>query len=412
MALDGANYYVPAAVLAFALLARLPGLLRGWRSPTVRVVNILLFLPCLGLVLSAPPTVTTVNRLTGISNLSALLVHCVMTAYSCASLVLLSYWKGTPQDGRRTRRRVRAWRTGCCAVIVALAVLFALGDVPVERPRDFDTYYATTPYISGMLVLYLVAYVIAGAAMTFVCGNWMLDIGRRAAQERKTAVDRSLRIGLLALVAGSMANIIIGSFKLTAIAARWAGRDWDALNAGLSPFVSVCGMVIGVGLVVPVYGPALIDRVWQPVLDMNALRPLWRLARRTRPAARNAVFLSPPWYAGPEQVLLYRMTAIHDWMLGLCPYCEDDLRERSYRRAKEAGSPEHEAVAAGLAAMYAAAAGARARASAPATEQSPLAVAAVCSAEREDRDLLVSISRALAASSGEVAGPVGVTVGG
>ncbi|MEU3750705.1 MULTISPECIES: DUF6545 domain-containing protein [Streptomyces] len=404
MAPDGVDYYVPAAALGAALLARLPGLMRGRPSPTVLTVNALLFLPCVGFILSAPPTVTAVNRFTGISNLSALLVHCVMTAYACVTLVLLSYWKAKPEDEARTRRQVRAWWTGCCAVVAALVVLFALGDVPVEQPRNFDTYYATTPYISGMLVLYLVAYVVAGVAMALVCGDWMLEIGGRAGRGARTTVDRFLWIGLLVLVTGAVGNIVFGSFKLTAIAARWAGRDWDALNESLSPFMTVCGMVVGLGLLVPVYGPGVVDRVWRPLLAVSALRPLWRLTRRSRPTAGNGAFPSPPWYAGPEQVLLYRMTAIHDWMLDLCAYCTDEIREQSYRRAKGAGAPEREAVAIGLAAMYVAAAEARARESSPSAERCVPAMVAVCSAEREDRDLLVSISRALAAHSADDGG--------
>ncbi|MER6319729.1 DUF6545 domain-containing protein [Streptomyces sp. NPDC001581] len=394
------DYYVPALVLGAALLARLPALLRGWRSPAVRTVHLLLFLPCAGFVFSSAPTITAVNRLTGISNLSALLVHCILTAYSCASLVLLDHWRGGSGEYARTCRRVRVWRIGCGVVIVALVGLFALGEVPVERPRDFDTYYAATPFISEMLVIYLLAYVAAGVATTVVCWNWVLDIDRRTAHERKTAVDRSLRVGLLVLVIAALGNIVFGSLKLTAIAARWTGRDWDALNDSLAPFIAVSGMMIGVGLLVPAYGPGLIDRVWNPLVGITALRPLWRLVRRPGPTARNAMFLPPPWYAGPEQVLLYRMTTIHDWMLELCAYCTDEVREPAYRRAKAGGAPEREAVAAGLAAMFTAAAEARTRKSRPGTDQSDLAVAAMHAAEAEDRDLLVSISRALAAAPG------------
>ncbi|MER5931020.1 DUF6545 domain-containing protein [Streptomyces sp. NPDC002054] len=395
---EGADYYLPAAVLGAALLAKSPALLRGWRCATVRTVNALLFLPCAGFILASPPTVSAVNRLTGISNFSALLVHCIMTAIACASLLLLEYWRGESGDYARTRRRARVWKTGCLVVIVALAALFALGDVPVERPQDFDTYYATTPFITEMLVLYLLAYVAAGAATAVVCWSWLLDIGRRAAHEPKTAVDRPLRIGLLVLVIAALANIVCGLFKLTAIAARWAGRDWDVLNESLSPFMSASGMMIGVGLLVPAYGPGLIDRVWHPLLGIRALRPLWRLVRRSGLTPGSRMFLPPPWYAGPEQVLLYRMTTIHDWMLELCVHCTDEVRELAYRQAKESGATEREAVAAGLAAMFTAAADARARSAAPAAEQNTLAVAAVRSAEAEDRDLLVSISRALAAA--------------
>ncbi|MET9467662.1 DUF6545 domain-containing protein [Streptomyces sp. NPDC006544] len=392
----GADYYVPAGVLGAAVLAKLPALLRGWRSPAVRAVNLLLLLPCAGFILSSAPTVTAVNRLTGVSNLSALLVHCVMSAYACASLVLLDYWRGGSGEDARTLQRVRVWKAGCCVVIVALVVFFALGDVPVERPGDFDTYYASTPFIREMLVLYLLAYVAAGVATTSVCGNWILDIRRRTAHEPKTAVDGSLRIGLLVMVVAALGNIVFGSFKLTAIAARWTGRDWDALNDGLAPLMSASGMMIGVGLLVPAYGPGLIDRVWNPLLALTALRPLWRLVRRPGSTPRNAVFLRPPWYAGPEQVLLYRMTTIHDWMLELCAHCTDEVREAAYRRAKDGGTPEREAVAAGFAAMFTAAADTRTRTSPPpATDGSGHAVAALHAAQADDRDLLVSISRAL-----------------
>ncbi|MFD3553506.1 DUF6545 domain-containing protein [Streptomyces goshikiensis] len=399
--LHDADYYVPAGVLAVALLAKLPALLRRWRSPAVRTVNLLLFLPCAGFIFSSAPTITAVNRLTGVNNLSALLVHCIMSAYSCESLVLLDYWRGGSGEDAHTLRRIRVWKVGCCILVVALVGFFALGDVPMERPGDFDTYYASTPFIREMLVLYLLAYVAAGVATTFVCGNWIIDIRRRTAHEPKTAVDGSLRIGLLVMVIAALGNIIFGLFKLIAIAARWTGRDWDALNEGLAPLMSVSGMMIGVGFLVPAYGPGLIDRVWNPLLAVTALRPLWRLVRRPGSIPKNAMFLPPPWYAGPEQVLLYRMTAIQDWMLELCAYCTDEVREAAYRRAKDGGAPEREAVAAGLAAMFTAAAAARARESPPpATDRNDLAVAALRTAQADDRDLVVSISRALVAGAG------------
>ncbi|MFD3327279.1 DUF6545 domain-containing protein [Streptomyces sp. NPDC058701] len=393
---DGANYYIPAAVLGTAVLVKSPALVRGWREPAVRAVHALLLLPCAGFLLSAPPTVTAVNRITGISNLSALLVHCIMTAYACASLVLLVHWRADATESARTRRRVRGWKAGCAVVIAALVGLFALADVPSERPRDFDTYYATTPFVSEMLVLYLLAYVAAGVATTGLCWSWMLDIGRKADPEERTALDTSLWVGLLVLVVGGLGNVIFGLFKLTAIAARWAGRDWDALNEGLSHFMSASGTVIGVGLLVPAYGPGLIDRVWHPLFSLAALRPLWRLVRRSGPTPGRTMFLPPSWYAGPEQVLLYRMTTIHDWMFELGGHCSGAVRERAYRESRARGAGEREAVAAGLAAMFTAAVEARARNAPPSTEEGVLAAAAVRAAEAGDRDLLGSISQALA----------------
>ncbi|MGW3664796.1 hypothetical protein [Streptomyces sp. NPDC005141] len=62
---------------------------------------------------------------------------------------------GYPDSGR-ARRVSRVGITVCALVYVALFVLFALGDAPLERRRDLDVYYANTPYISAMIIMYLV----------------------------------------------------------------------------------------------------------------------------------------------------------------------------------------------------------------------------------------------------------------
>ncbi|MEU0391601.1 hypothetical protein ABZ208_02215 [Streptomyces sp. NPDC006208] len=59
------------------------------------------------------------------------------------------------------------------------------------------------------------------------------------------------------------------------------------------------------------------------------------------------------------------MTTIHDWMLELCVYCTDEVREPAYRRAKDSGAPERESVAAALAAMFTAVSISRALTAAP-----------------------------------------------
>ncbi|WP_328393330.1 hypothetical protein OHS70_02985 [Streptomyces sp. NBC_00390] len=78
----------------------------------------------------------------------------------------------------------------------------------------------------------------------------------------------------------------------------------------------------------------LIDRVGNPLLGIAAL---WRLVHRPGPTPRNAMLLPLPWYTRPEQVLRYRMTTMHDWMLELCAYCTDEVREPAYRPAKDSG---------------------------------------------------------------------------
>lgn len=168
--MDGSSYYIPAAAMACALVLKAPALLRSWRDPLLRSVCTLLTLAGLVFLFAAPPTIAKVNRLTGITNVSAPLVYCLLSAFSAACLVLVVNWRGGPPA--QTRLLTRRITAGYAVVIVALVVLFALGDAPVERLRDFDTYYARTPYLRELIVLYLTAMTVAGLAMTALCWRW------------------------------------------------------------------------------------------------------------------------------------------------------------------------------------------------------------------------------------------------
>ncbi|MEV7415011.1 MAB_1171c family putative transporter [Streptomyces sp. NPDC089919] len=392
----GISYYVPAAVVAVALAIKFPGLLRGRHIPMVRAVNAVLALVALGFFFSAPPTVTVVNQLTGIDNFSAPLVHSLMCAHSCACLVLLENWREDARAAPGVRRRVRGWLWGCGVVIAAVIVCFVLGDVPAERPEDFDTYYANTPYIREMLVLYLVAHIVATSATTVLCWKWAREIRRDGAGGGGPAVDRSLRLGLVVLVFAYSFNLAFGALKLTAVVARWTGRDWDALNRGVTQFIAVDGLVIAAGFLVPVVGPRLATRLWQPWRTHRTLGPLQRAVRPPAPAP-GRVELSAPWYAGPEQRLMHRMTTIHDGLLELREYCADEVREQGYQQARAGGAREAEAVAAGFATMFAEAADRRRRDVPAEPGQSSRAAMRLRAAEAEYRDLVVRIARAMPA---------------
>ncbi|MFD7609305.1 hypothetical protein [Streptomyces sp. NPDC059828] len=393
---DGVNYYISVAVLAIALLVKLPALLRGWRSPLVRVVHALLLMPCGALLFSAPPTITFVNRTTGISNLSAVLVHCFLCGFSCACLVLMEYWRGDADAQARTRRRVRAWLLGYGLVVACVVGLFALGTTPVERPRDFDTYYANTPFIREMVVLYLLALVVAGIITMKACWRWAVDISSSDGNQDAPGKRTSLRAGLLVLVVVSLGGIVFGVSKLFAVLARWTGNDWDRLNEGVALAVSLIGVMIGLGFLVPMFGPRFAERIWRPLLALIALRPLWRIVSQPTTGTADPLLLDTRWYAGPEQRLLSQLTSIHDWMLRSHAHYSDDLRAAAHLRAKEDGEPEREAVAIGLAVMLRTAAADRVRKAPPTgDEQSTRAVLALRSAEAEYPDLIVHISRAL-----------------
>ncbi|MFC7510803.1 hypothetical protein ACFQV4_07240 [Streptomyces thermocarboxydus] len=209
--------YVSCGVLWLGLLIKAPDLLRHRRDPYLRAICAVLGLAGLCFFLGAPPTVGAVNRIGGVPNLAAPLTYAAITGYCAASQVLVVHWRGGPGAAHRPPldRRVRRRRGG-------VAATFALGEAPVERRTDLDTYYATTPYIAQMIVLYLLAHLTAATVTAVSSLRW----ARR--------VRGGLRAGLLLLGAGAACGAGYSSTKLVAVAARWTGRDWTTLVTTVS----------------------------------------------------------------------------------------------------------------------------------------------------------------------------------
>lgn len=109
------------------------------------------------------------------------------------------------------------------AVITAIFGLFAAGDAPVERLHDFDTYYATTPYLRAMICLYVSAHTVAALLMTFLCWRW------------SRSVHGLLRAGLVLLVIACLLNLSYDVCKIIAVVARWSGHDLDHLSTWAAP---------------------------------------------------------------------------------------------------------------------------------------------------------------------------------
>ncbi|MGG8408561.1 MAB_1171c family putative transporter [Streptomyces sp. 12297] len=387
---QGVNYYIPASALAVALVVKLPALLRGWRVPMVRTVNALLLMACAGLTFSAPPTITVVNRLTGVSNFSAPLVYSILCVYSCSALVMMENWRADSRHQEGSRRRVRRWMLAYGLVVVAIIGCFVLGEAPDERLRDFDTYYSTTPYIREMIVLYLLAHIVAACATTVFSWKWALDIAQEARKDTASTEVACLRAGLVILVVGFGMSLLFGVVKLTGVLTHS-----ELLNEGVAPFVSLAALVAAAGFLVPVFGPRLIGRVLRPWRTYRALAPLRQVVEHHGPAADQPVFLELPWYAGPEQRLVHRVTSIQDCMLRLRPYFDDDVRADASRQAEGGGADEAAAAAAGFATMLRAAAAARVRGEKSEAGTSSRAALALREAESVHRDLVERISRTL-----------------
>ncbi|MGY1501160.1 MAB_1171c family putative transporter [Streptomyces sp. QTS52] len=317
---------IPVAFLAAALVFKLPSIVRLWRDPLRRAVGGLLLLACGIFVLAAPPAVAWTNRVTGVPNIAAPLVYSFLVAFCGASLLLMIAWRGGltghSPGSARARRAMRWVAAGHAGVIVALWALFALADVPVERRRDLDTYYAGTPFMRELIVLYLLAHT-TSCVLTFrLIRDWIHTV----------ALDVWLRLGLRSLAVGYAANLVFDAAKGTAVVARWTGGDLDPLSTELAPLAACVGAVlIATGFVLPHAGQYLRDR-WRIRRGLLRLGPLYDLLRTA--TGRGVPF---SLRATPELRLTRRETFIRDALLQLARHFDEELRRRAYEAAVDLG---------------------------------------------------------------------------
>ncbi|MEU9098469.1 MAB_1171c family putative transporter [Streptomyces sp. NPDC048361] len=385
--MQGSSYYIPAGAMATALAFKVPSLVRSWRDPLMWAVCALLAMAGLVFFFAAPPTISKVNRLTGVTNFSAPLVYALLSGFSGACLVLLVNWRGGPPE--RTRRVSRRWIAGYSVHIVALVLLFLLGDAPVERLRDLDTYYANTPYIREMIVLYLTGVTVAGVTMNVLCWRWALQ------------VHGWLRIGLLIIMLGYSFNTAYAIVKFAAVFARWAGGDWDGLSTDLAPVLaSVGAQVSAVGFCLPLVCQRVAD-TWHTWADYRHLGPLWRELRKAVPGHPRAGRVL--WWSSAELSLTRRESDIHDGLLALHPYFDHQERARAYAAAEGAGCRPGQSQAVADAAMVTAAV--RARLADPEGRMMDSAAGGVASSDADGPRDLMRISAVLREAPDTTAAP-------
>ncbi|GKQ40359.1 DUF6545 domain-containing protein [Streptomyces sp. A012304] len=322
-------WWIPAGILAAALAIKLPSIVRLWTDPLLRAVGGLLLLACAVFVFVAPATIAWVNRVTGVPNISAPWVYSLLTAFCASCLLLIITWRhGLSDRSARTRSAMR-WVIGVYAcVIVALWVLFALAEVPVERLRDIDTYYANTPYMRELILLYLLAHTTAALVTNGLVWNWV----------RTDGLDAWLRWGLKFLGAGYALQLVFDAAKLTAVGARWADRDLDWLSTAVAPpLACLSAVLIAVGFILPHAGQYLHDR-WRIRLAHHELRPLYLLLRTGQGGGLSFVLRTTP-----ELRLIRRETFIRDALLSLTRFLDQDLRERAHDAAVALGLPPERA---------------------------------------------------------------------
>ncbi|MGW0843325.1 MAB_1171c family putative transporter [Streptomyces sp. NPDC002787] len=337
--MNGLVYFMAAAVLWTGFAAQLPDLWHHRRDPLKRALCAVIFLAGFCFALGAPPTVGFINRAVGVPNAAACVTYGVVNAFSAASLVLIVHWRGA-DDPARLRRVSRGWLLAYAVVIAVQTALFAVGDARVERLTDFDTYYADTPFVREMIVLYLVAHLVAAVTTTTLCWRWTLQISGWTSR------------ALAVLAVGWLCNSTYGVVKMVAVAGRWSGYDWDPLSTRLAPILATVGAALtSVGYVLPLLGPRI-----DSLVAFLRLGPLFRLVGSRNGRNRRGALLSWRSLGDVELRLTHRATAIRDGLRDVSVHFDETVRERAYRQALSLGSSISEARAIGDAAMVAVAA--------------------------------------------------------
>ncbi|MEW1638510.1 MAB_1171c family putative transporter [Streptomyces sp. NPDC093801] len=328
----------PTVLGGVAALLRLPGLLRNPRDPLLRAVMAMLVTGVGVFFFTSVPVVAKVNELTGVPNAAAPFDYFWAMACAASGIVLIINWRGGPPE--RIRRATRWCIAGYGTLCAALVVLFAQADAPVERLRDLDTYYANTPYMREMIVLYLVGHTVASTVMASMCRRWLRH------------VDGELRAGLALMVTGYGLAIGFGLLKFTALGARWAGADWDVLSTEVARgFTSVAAPLIACGMVLPIVVRRFRGR-WQDWTRYRRLEPLSQLVGGLAPTPAAA---GVPLLASVGVRRLQRESVIHDGLLVLNPYFDLGLRARTLAEAVAGGATGDRAAADADAAMVLAA---------------------------------------------------------
>ncbi|RPF29452.1 hypothetical protein EDD96_5976 [Streptomyces sp. Ag109_G2-6] len=308
-------YLIPAAILTLALAIRLPVIMRFWRiDPNVRSLGGLLLLGSAVFYFGRPKTLALLNSSTGVSNFAAPLVYSLLTMFCASCLVMVIHWRGG--DPRRVRRTIWTIWSVYASVVAGLWLTFAFADVPVERLRDLDTYYANTPWMREHILLYLGAHTAACLITATVIRSWLRE------------VTGWLRAGLVFLVIGFVLNLAYDAVKLVAVVARWTGHDLDWLSTYVAPpIASVCALFVAVGFILPHAGQAA-QVLWTDYRQYRSLAPFVREL-----AGLDTGSLRLPRRTPLSRRLVQRRTLISDGLLRLQPYMDPGVRGRALAEA-------------------------------------------------------------------------------
>ncbi len=316
-----------AVMLTIVFLYKLRYLRSRWSSARVWALSATVFCFAVTMWSAFPASVRVINRVTGVPNVAELVAAVGLAALGGLFLVLALLWRYSMEEAWP---RIRLVLPAYSLVIAGMVVLFALSDVPEERPVDFTFYYAAQPTVAAMYTIYYTATVVGSTILTRWCFTW--------ARLPDYADLPYLRRGLRLYAGASLVLVVYALLRLLTMAANWLGsRALDPMGNLVPVLAALAGcFLLTAALVVPVWGPrwGAARRSLGLWSAFRTLRPLHRDLRDVNP---RAVFVAPGRRLDVQHRVRRTLIELSDWRLTLTPLFDPAVGEAAARLGERQG---------------------------------------------------------------------------
>ncbi|MGP3925101.1 MAB_1171c family putative transporter [Streptomyces sp. 8N616] len=312
-----------ATVWTFAFAHKFRQLRAHHGSPRLLVMCAAVFFPAVATWLAVPATQQVINRVTGWPNVSILLVASHFTAISASWLTLGLFVRHSADMAWKWAR----WVIAAYALdIVAMAVLFSLSNVPVERVHnDFAVTYV--PHQLTVFAFYMV-YLLPAAAGTLILAYWCLTWAKMDDYAQFPRLRRRLR--LLGL-AGASLNVYMVLMVVNVIAVRF-----DLYDSG--------PQIKALALTVPTVSALSLFSAAVGTSSLRAWLSRWRdfftlryLHRALRPVSPGSVMVINRQRLDPYHRVRRIVIELNDWRLILKPLFDPAVYGAADRWGRESG---------------------------------------------------------------------------
>ncbi|WP_113703421.1 MAB_1171c family putative transporter [Nonomuraea lactucae] len=322
-------YPLCATVLTLLLAGRLRRLRRRRGSAPLWALCGTLFFPVLALWLRAGTNAEHFDRVTGVPNLSVLVLYSCTSAFTACALATTLLWR---EPAERARRRVRWVLAGYGLVIATMAALFFARPMPGEHPLNFALHHGGQPTVRALAAVWLTSVLIGTVTFGWCCFTW--------ARDGDYADHPWLRRGLRHYGAAGWVLATYTLVRGAAVGASWLGTpDLNTVaTTAAAPVVLAGSFFLAAAVMLPVWGPRIQDlRRW--AWGWRVFAGLWRLHRALRHVEPALVFVAPGRRLDPHHRVRRMVIELADWRWRLAPMFDPEVEEEATRLGRLADLP-------------------------------------------------------------------------